>query len=126
MVTKKKLIPIYKTNGDVGAYLLYPNIFSPLGEWIGWCTEDRKIYSIYGNYVGILSDGPRIMRKREYTNDLHPQKTPPKMPDPIRIPAHTPLAPQMPEVPLNRIDVLEEAPELLPSIDYGDMKEDLD
>jgi hypothetical protein len=48
------------------------------------------------------------------------------MPDPIRIPAHTPLAPQMPEVPLNRIDVLEEAPELLPSIDYGDMKEDLD
>ena len=126
MVTQSKLIPIYKTNGDVAAYLLYPYIFSIQGEWIGWCTKDRSVYSIYGHFVGSLSDGPRIYRKREYTNDLRPQKTPPEAPEAIRPPAHTPLAPQMSEVPLNVIDVMEEAPELLPPIDYGDRKEDLD
>jgi hypothetical protein len=32
----------------------------------------------------------------------------------------------MPEVPSNMIDVLEEAPELLPPMGYGELTEDMD
>ena len=44
----------------------------------------------------------------------------------IQPPAHVPLAPQMPEVPVNMIDILEEAPDMLPPIGFGDLLEDMD
>ena len=109
--------------------MLYPYVFSAQGEWIGWVTADREVYSVHGHYAGYLSISergePRILRKREI---VHGRKrlTPPAPPAPIRPPAHFPLAPQLPEIMLNTIDVLEEAPELLPSMDYGDLRDDMD
>jgi hypothetical protein len=32
----------------------------------------------------------------------------------------------MPEVPIGTHDVLEDRPELLPSVDFGDLREDMD
>jgi hypothetical protein len=64
MASQRKVIPIYTTRGDVGAYLAYPYIFSAIGEWIGWVTPEREVYSVYGGYVGSLGSGPRILRKR--------------------------------------------------------------
>ncbi len=125
LLTRTSLIPIYKSRGDVGAFLLYPYIFNTLGEWIGWVTAERKVYSVHGHYVGTLSKEPRILRSRELT--LSRQRiTPPSPPPPIHLPAHTPLAPPLPEVLLTMIDVLEEAPELLPSTDFGDLRDDMD
>lgn len=127
MATKTKLIPIYTSRGDLGAYLLYPYIYSATGEWIGWVASDRSVYSVHGHYVGTLSKDPRILRKREWTSEAAPprQEIPPP-PPPIRPPAHVPLAPQMAEISLNMIDVLEEAPELLPPIDFGELRDDMD
>lgn len=125
MLTRAKLIPIYTSRGDLGAFLLYPYIYNVRGEWIGWVGSDRSVYSVHGNYVGMLSKDPRILRKREWTIDTKPHKQPPPPPPPIRPPAHVPLAPLMAEVKLNMIDVLDEAPELMPPIDFGDLREDM-
>ena len=125
MTTPSRLIPIYTTRGDVGAFFAYPYIYNPQGEWIGWIAPDRSVYSVHGHYVGKLTDDPRILRKREFGYN-HQRRQPPTPPKPIRVPAMTPLPPRMSELPLSVIDVLDEAPELLPSIDFGDLRDDMD
>ncbi len=125
MTNSARLIPIYTTRGDVGAVLEYPYLFNPLGEWIGWVTPERQVYSVHGNYVGKLTRDWRIVRKRAYDYS-QPDQEPPARPDPIRPPAHFPLPPMMAELSLYMIDILDDMPELLPSIDFGELRQDMD
>lgn len=106
-------IPIYTTSGDVGAILVYPYLYDPQGEWIGWTTEEREVYSVNGNFAGQLSREFRILRLRTYEH-AHPRREPPQPPRAYRPPAHFPLPPMMPELMMGVIDVLEEEPERLP------------
>ena len=121
----RKLIAIYITSGDVGGFLSYPYIYNRQGEWIGWVTPERQVYSVHGSYVGYLSDEPRIIRKQS-SGHLKPRRTPPPRPENIRPPAVVPLPPLMPEIPIGSVDVLEELPDLLPSTDCGELREDMD
>jgi len=120
-----RLIPIYTTRGEVGAFLGYPYIFNTQGEWIGWVTQQRQVYSVHGHYVGYLSDDPRILRKHS-SGYLKPRRSPPAAPGHITPPSTIPLAPMMPEVPIGSFDVLDERPDMLPSVDFGDLREDMD
>lgn len=120
-----RIIPIYTTRGDFGAYLVYPHILNRNGDWIGWITPDRLVYSIYGHYVGYLDNGPRILRKASDGYN-QPRRIAPPPPQKIQLPVTVPLAPMMPELKMGVIDVLEESPELMPSIDLGELKEDMD
>lgn len=120
-----KLIPIYTTAGDLGAFLAYPYLFNRDGEWIGWVTPNREVFALTGYHVGTMTTDPRILRQREWRSKL-PKREPPGEPEPIRPPAHMPLAPQMPEVPSNMIDVLGEAPDLLPPVGFGELEEEVE
>jgi hypothetical protein len=120
------MVPIYTTAGDVGAYLVYPYIFSDIGEWIGWISPDRFVYSTHGHYVGWLAEGPRILRKLAdgYTRpriDIIPPFT-----LRIKTPAMSALAPMMPELTFGEMDVLMDRPDLLPPVDFGELREDMD
>jgi hypothetical protein len=119
------IIPIFTTRGDVGGFLAYPYVYNRQGEWVGWVTPNRAVYSVHGHYVGTLSKDPRILRKQEAAYNRSRRKPPPT-PPPIRAPAHVPLAPQMPELSQSTIDVFDESPELLPSVDFGDLRDDMD
>lgn len=119
------LIPIYTTQGDVEAFLAYPYLFNRNGEWIGWVTPQREVYSVLGYYVGYLSNDRRILRKRA-TSTLKPRRTPPPAPQRIYPPATVPLAPLMSELPQSIIDVLQEEPERLHTVDAGELRQDLD
>ncbi len=125
MPEQKKLIPIYNSSGEIGALLSFPYIYNLAGEWIGWVTADRTVYSVHGHYVGTLTKDPRIVRKREMATTVQ-RKTPPTRPPAIRPPARLPLAPQLPELGTQMIDVLEDASHLLPSIDFGELRDDID
>jgi hypothetical protein len=125
MTKTRRLIPIYTTPGDVGAYLVYPYLYNNRGEWVGWVTSDRDVYSVLGNYIGWLSDDPRILRKRSY-DFTNPRKTSPQAPARIRVPATNPLAPMMAELSYTTVDVLEEEPERLSTLDADDLREDMD
>jgi len=125
MASNRTLIPIYTTKGDLGAYLIYPYIFDRQGEWIGWVTPERHVYSVHGQYVGWITGDPRILRKR--AEDFNqPHQVPPPRPARIFPPPHAPLAPLMSELTYGIIDVLEDEPELLPSVDFGELREDMD
>lgn len=125
MPTKRKLIPIYTSHGSLGAYLVYPYLYSPDGEWIGWVNAQREVFSVHGQLAGTLTSEPRILRQREWTYDK-PREQPPPAPALIRPPAHAPLAPPMAEHSNNLIDVLENASRYLPPVDFGELRQDLD
>ena len=107
---------LYTTSGDVGGFLVDSYILNSYGEWIGWVTHENQVYSVNGKYIGWLSGDLRILRKRlhEYS---HPSRTPPPPPPSFTPPAQVPLPPMMAEIPVATIDVLDESPELLPTID---------
>ncbi len=79
MSNQRAIVPIYTSRGDAEAFLVYPHLHNRMGEWIGWVTADRQVYSVLGFYVGELTAEPRIIRKR-ITASLKPRKTPPARP----------------------------------------------
>jgi hypothetical protein len=125
MDTNNRPIPIYTTSGDPEAFLVFPHIFNQSGDWIGWITSDRQVYSVYGKYVGWIADGPRIFRKRVYDYTI-PDRQPPTPPKRLSVPSTVPLAPMMSEITFSTIDVLEESPELLPTLDDYTFVDDMD
>ena len=118
------LIPIYDSKGDAGAFLEYPYIFNRSGEWVGFVTPRREVYSVLGFYVGYLTNDPRILRKRA-TSTLRARSKIPDAPARMYPPATIPLAPMMPEINQSTIDVLMEEPERLHPVDAGEMREDI-
>jgi hypothetical protein len=125
MASNARLIPIYTSRGDLGAFLLYPYLFNRTGEWIGWVTQDRQVFSVHGHYAGYLDNGPRVLRKASDGFD-RPRRQPPPHPPKVQLPVTVPLAPMMAELTYGLVDVLEDAPELLPSLDSGELREDMD
>lgn len=115
---QRRYIPIYTTKGDVGGYLVYPYIFNRQGEWIGWVSQEREVYSVHGSYVGYLTNDPRVLRRLSDGFD-HPVKLAPTRPGRILPPPTVPLPPMMPELTQGVIDVLDDAAELLQPIDLG-------
>lgn len=110
-------IPLYSTAGDWAGLFENGHLFNPLGEWIGWVTDGNQVYSVTGEYVGWLSKDFRILRKRTY-DEPPPRRKPPPAPPRPRVPATVPLPPLMAELGFDVLDVFEDMPERLHSLDY--------
>jgi hypothetical protein len=119
------VIAIYTSRGDAEAFLCYPYLYNRMGEWVGWVTAGREVYSVLGVYVGDLTAEPRIIR-RQITATLKSRKAPPARPPRLSIPATIPLAPLMAELRPGAVDVLAEEPGRLHTLDAGDLREDMD
>jgi hypothetical protein len=124
-MSQHRIIPIYSSRGEVEAFLVFPYLFNRSGEWIGWVTPQREVYSVMGFYVGALTHDPRIVRKRS-EDDLKPPIKVTAPPGRLNIPAQLPLAPLMSDLPHSLVDVLVEEPERLHTIDSGELREDMD
>lgn len=122
---KRKPIPIYTTRGDWAALLVFPYIFSTVGEWIGFVTKDREVFDTDGVYVGWVTAEPRILRRRIMDEELKRTDIP-AFPSKIAPPATVPLPPMMSELPFEIIDVFEEEPDRLHTSDTGEFKPDLE
>jgi hypothetical protein len=120
-----RIIPIYSSRGEAEAYLAFPYLFNRGGEWIGWVTPQKEVYSVLGNYVGFLTGEPRIVRKRGEDATRPRLKIPPQ-PSRLATPPHTPLAPLMGDLTHSLVDVLAEEPERLHTVDTGELRNDLD
>ena len=120
-----RIIPIFSSRGEVDAFLVFPHLFNRSGDWIGWVTPQREVYSVLGNYVGFLTNDPRIVRRRG-DDAIRPRLKAPSRPRRIMTPAITPLAPLMSELINSLVDVLVEEPERLHTADSGELREDLD
>ena len=83
------------------------------------------MYSVLGNYVGYLTNEPRIVRRRGEQAPRPRLKVPPA-PRRLIAPAYTPLAPPMGDLTNSLVDVLAEEPERLHTVDAGELRDDLD
>ena len=119
------IIPIYTTRGEHAAFFSNGNIFNTAGEWIGFVdTRNGFVYSVTGEYVGYFAKDGRILRKRSM--EEIPKRTPPAAPQRLTIPTSVPLPPLIGDLSFDTIDVLEDMPERLHTIDSGELKEDMD
>lgn len=118
------LIPIFTSQGEAEAFLAYPYLFNRNGEWIGFLTPQREVYSVLGYHVGQLTSDPRIVRKR--SGESLPRVKPPQAPGKIRIPAMTPLPKLMGDLSHENVDVLQDESDRLHTLDSGEMRQDLD
>jgi hypothetical protein len=122
----RAIVPVYTSRGDAEAFIAYPYLHNRSGEWIGWVTADRQVYSVLGFYVGELTAEPRIIRKR-ITASLKTRKIPPPPPpDRMYVPATIPLAPMMGDLRFGVTDILMDEPERLHTLDAGEHRKDLD
>jgi hypothetical protein len=121
---QRSVIPIYTSLGDAEAFLVYPYLYNRMGEWIGWVTANRLVYSVLGFYVGDLTAEPRIIRKR-ITATLKSRRLPPSRPLRLAVPATIPLAPLMGDLRFGVLDVLLDEPERLHTLDAGEQRQDL-
>jgi hypothetical protein len=122
---QRSVIPIYTSRRDAEAFLVYPYLYNRMGEWIGWVTADRQVYSVLGFFVGDLTAEPRITRKY-ITAVIKLHRNPPACPPRLLVPATIPLAPMMADLRFGVMDVLLEEPERLHTLDAGELREDLD
>ena len=122
---KLKMLPIYTSKGDAEAFLVYPYIYNRIGDWIGFVTPKREVYSVIGYYVGMFTEDFRIVGKRA-TNTLKPRLKPPPPPAKVYPPATVPLAPMMRELTHGQIDILLDEPDRLHPLDSGEFRDDMD
>lgn len=125
MTQQRSLIPIYNTNGDAEAFLLYPYLFNRTGDWIGFVTPNRDVYSVLGEFVGTLTNDPRIVGKRAI-DEIKPRINPPPTPNRVQPPNNVPLAPMMPDLSYSLVDILLDSPEKLHTLDSGESRPDMD
>ncbi len=123
--SQHRIIPIFTSGGEAEAFLVFPYIFNRGGEWVGWATPQREIYSVLGYYVGTLTNDARIVRRRS-EDDNRPRLKPPPKPGRIATPASIPLAPMMSDLTHSDIDVLQDEPERLHALDSGEFRQDMD
>lgn len=121
---ENNVVPVYTSRGDAVAFLQYPYLHNRAGEWVGFVNAQREVYSVLGYYVGVLTNDPRIIRLR--SEEFKPRLKPPAAPAHIRIAAVIPLARLMSDLSHQHIDVLMDEPELLHTLDAGDLRQDLD
>jgi len=122
---QRKPIPIYTSKGDAEAFLVYPYLYNRLGDWIGFVSPNKEVYSVIGYFVGMISKDFRIVGKRA-TRTLRPRLKPPPVPAKVYPPATVPLAPMMSDLPPGRIDILLDEPDRLHTVDSGEFRQDMD
>jgi hypothetical protein len=120
----EKMVPIYTSRGDAEAFMQFPYLFNRNGEWIGFVNSQREVFSVLGHYVGKITDDPRIIRRR--SDESRARLQPPHKPGNLRISATIALPRMMSDLSQEFIDVLQEDPELLHTLDAGDLRPDMD
>jgi hypothetical protein len=118
--------PLYTSRGHWAGMLMDGFLYNARGEWMGWVDEARSVYSVSGMYVGVLSKDMRVLAKRAW-DDIRPRRTLPAPPAvKISLPSHAPLAPLMAELSHDTVDVLDDWPERLHTLDADPDAKDLD
>jgi len=113
---------IWNTYGDWLASEYQGYIWDLRGDWIGWVDENRDVYKLDGEWLGVLSKDGRVIRKRtDKRRDL--AKVPPR-PERPELPVRAPLPPPFSELTFSQIDVLEEDPQAFKRL--SDLRPDME
>ena len=101
-------------------------LYNPQGEWIGWVEHDGGAYSVAGEYAGQLTRDFRVLRPRgRPAAPLRGRHQAARPLEHRRMPATVPLPPLMGDTGFENLDVFEEAPERLHTLDADPAAKDI-
>lgn len=107
--------------------LIDGHLYDTQGEWIGWVEPDGAVFSVVGAYVGQLSRDFRVLRKRavEDATALAHRRLPSRPAARVTLPSVIPLSPLLAEIGFDTLDVFEEMPERLHTLDADPAAKDI-
>jgi hypothetical protein len=104
---------VFDTPGEWHAVVLHHYIFDTRGEYVGFVRgENHDVFTSSGEWIGVLIRDGRIIRKRGSPRPPLLRDLPPKPPKPVNFPARAPLPPQTGDLGFDKVDVLDEDPEV--------------
>jgi hypothetical protein len=104
---------VFDTPGDWHAVVLGHSIFDTRGDYIGFVRgEQHDVFTASGEWIGNLFPDGRIVRKRSTPRPPLLKQLPPKPPKPANFPGRAPLPPQNAELGFDKLDVLDEDPDI--------------
>lgn len=104
---------IFDTAGDWHAVVMNTFIFDTRGDYIGFVRgENHEVYTAGGEWIGGLVPDGRIIRKRSANRPPLLKDAPPKQRKPEKFPARAPLPPQTGDLGFDKMDVLDEDPDI--------------
>jgi hypothetical protein len=104
---------VFDTPGDWHAVVLGHYIFDTRGDYIGFVRgEQHDVFTASGEWIGNLFPDGRIVRKRSTPRPPLLKQLPPKPPKPANFPGRAPLPPQNAELGFDKLDVLDEDPDI--------------
>ncbi len=118
--------PIYTSRGEWTAMLIDVCFYDTRGNWVGYLSKTGQVFSVMGKYVGWLSKDFRILRKKTQDTTVPAGPLPPHPALKVRLPANVPLAPLMADLPFDTLDVMQEEPERLHTLDDDPDAKDMD
>jgi hypothetical protein len=92
-------------------------LYNTRGDWVGYISKTGHVYSVMGKYVGWLSKDFRILRKKTQDRTVPGCPLPPHPVLKVRMPANVPLAPLMADLPFDTLDVMQDEPERVHTLD---------
>jgi len=109
--------PIYNTRGEWVAMLADACLYNPRGEWVGYISKAGHVFSVMGKYVGWLTKDFRILRKKSQEQAVPACARPAHPVLKLRMPVNVPLPPLMADLPFDTLDVMDDEPERLHTLD---------
>jgi hypothetical protein len=101
-------------------------LYNPRGEWVGYINRSGQVFSVMDKYVGWLSKDFRVLRKKAQDQTVPASPRPARPPLKVRLPNSAPLPPLMADLPFDTLDVLDEEPERLHTLDDDPDARDMD
>lgn len=119
--------PLYTSGGRWAGLLIDGYLYNTQGEWIGWVENDGTVFSVVGAYVGWLSRDFRVLRKRSLDDAtlLTRRRPPAQRVARMRVPSTVPLPRLMAEIGFDTLDVFEDLPERLHTLDADPAAKDI-
>jgi hypothetical protein len=70
------LIPIYRRSGDYFGFIKSNRLFNANSDYLGWITEDGRVWRADGSFLGELVDNHYIMRRRSMATPARKARLP--------------------------------------------------
>lgn len=66
--------PIYRWNGEYFGFLRNGRLFNASSEYLGWVTEDGRVWKTDGKFLGEIEDENYILRRTSMATPATPAR----------------------------------------------------
>lgn len=65
------MTPIYRWNGEYFGFISNGRLFNAASEYLGWVTDDGRVWRVDGSFLGDIEDKNYILRRTSMATPAH-------------------------------------------------------